>query len=114
MAQQPRAAWGGRGAMDAGVCQECWLREHTGVVLGQADRPLACSAALEKCNSNSWHLFAGGEGARAQWSLFPLSLEMGFYPRQSWLRVGAVCSVLPQVWWSKSRNWWGRSSDEIT
>lgn len=36
------------------------LAAHRGVVLGQADRPLACSAALKKCNSNSWHLPSGG------------------------------------------------------
>lgn len=74
---------GGAGGQWTLVCVRnagCVLGEQRGVVLGQADRPLACSAALEKCNSNSWHLFPGGEGARAQWSLFPLSLEMGFYP----------------------------------
>lgn len=68
------------------------------VVLGQADRPLACSAALETLNSHSWHLFPRGEGARAQRSLLPLPLEMGFSPAAELARGRSDVLCPTQVW----------------
>lgn len=81
----------------------CVLSEQRGVVLGQADRPLACSAALEKCNSRSWHLSPGDCGVRVRWSLFPLPFEMGFYPaaEPTQGRSDVLCPTLGYPWFGE-------------